>query len=91
MNKNELAAAVAEKTGMNKADAQTATDAVFEVITETLKSGGDVRLIGFGNFTVQDRAATTGRNPMTGKPVDIPAKRVPKFAAGKGLKDTVNS
>ncbi|MEL6203642.1 MAG: HU family DNA-binding protein [Pseudomonadota bacterium] len=91
MNKNELAAEVAEKTGMSKGDAVGAVDAVFDVITSTLKSGGDVRLLGFGNFVVQDRAATTGRNPMTGKPVDIPAKRVPKFSAGKGLKDAVNA
>ncbi|MEL6922032.1 MAG: HU family DNA-binding protein [Pseudomonadota bacterium] len=90
MNKNELAAAVADKAGMAKGDATSAVEAVFEVITETLKSGGDVRVLGFGNFVVQDRAATTGRNPMTGKPVDIPAKRVPKFSAGKGLKDAVN-
>ncbi|MEM1377490.1 MAG: HU family DNA-binding protein [Pseudomonadota bacterium] len=91
MNKNELAAAVADKSGMSKGDATTAVDTIFEVITDTLKSGGDVRVLGFGNFVVQDRAATTGRNPMTGKPVDIPAKRVPKFSAGKGLKDAVNS
>lgn len=91
MNKNELAAAVAEKTGMAKGDASTAVESVFEVITETLKSGGDIRVLGFGNFVVQQRAATTGRNPMTGQPVDIPAKRVPKFSAGKGLKDAVNS
>ncbi|MEL6201281.1 MAG: HU family DNA-binding protein [Pseudomonadota bacterium] len=91
MNKNELAAAVAEKTGMAKGDAATAVDAVFDVISSTLKGGDDVRLLGFGNFVVQQRAATTGRNPMTGQPVDIPAKRVPKFSAGKGLKDAVNS
>ncbi|MDZ7823782.1 MAG: HU family DNA-binding protein [Ahrensia sp.] len=90
MNKNELAGAVAEKTGMAKGEAATAVDAVFDVITETLKSGGDVRVLGFGNFVVQQRAATTGRNPMTGQPVEIPAKRVPKFSAGKGLKDSVN-
>ena len=91
MNKNELAAAVAEKTGMAKGEAATAVDAVFDVIASTLKDGDDVRLLGFGNFVVQQRAATTGRNPMTGQPVDIPAKRVPKFSAGKGLKDAVNS
>lgn len=90
MNKNELAAAVAEKAGLSKADAQSAMEAVFESITETLKAGGDVRILGFGNFTVQDRAATTGRNPLTGAPVEIPAKRVPKFSAGKGLKDALN-
>lgn len=91
MNKNELAGAVAEKAGITKSDASTAVEALFEVITETLKGGDDVRVLGFGNFVVQQRAATTGRNPMTGQPVDIPAKRVPKFSAGKGLKDAVNS
>ncbi|MEM5500680.1 MULTISPECIES: HU family DNA-binding protein [Ahrensia] len=91
MNKNELAGAVAEKAGITKSDATTAVEALFEVITETLKGGDDVRVLGFGNFVVQQRAATTGRNPMTGQPVDIPAKRVPKFSAGKGLKDAVNS
>lgn len=90
MNKNELVAAVAEKAGLSKTDAAGAVDAVFDVITDTLKGGGDVRLVGFGNFSVQQRAAKTGRNPLNGKPVNIPAKRVPKFAAGKGLKDSVN-
>ena len=90
MNKNELAAAVAEKTGLGKGDAASAVDAVFETITGTLKSGGDVRVLGFGNFSVSHRAATTGRNPLTGAPVDIPAKKVAKFSAGKGLKDALN-
>lgn len=91
MNKNELASAIAEKTGLSKGDAQAAMEAVFDTIQETLKAGGDVRVLGFGNFVVQHRNATTGRNPLTGAPVDIPAKRVPKFSAGKGLKDAVNS
>ncbi|WP_306118560.1 MULTISPECIES: HU family DNA-binding protein [unclassified Roseitalea] len=91
MNKNELAAAVAEKSGLGKGEATSAVEAVFATITETLKAGGDVRVLGFGNFVVQHRAATTGRNPMTGQAVDIPAKRVPKFTAGKALKDAVNS
>lgn len=90
MNKNELAAAVAEKTGMGKGEAASAVDAVFDTITGTLKSGGDIRILGFGNFSVSQRAATTGRNPLTGQPVDIPAKRVAKFSAGKGLKDALN-
>jgi DNA-binding protein HU-beta len=91
MNKNELSAAVAEKTGLGKGDAASAVDAVFDTITSTLKSGGDIRILGFGNFSVNDRAATTGRNPLTGAPVDIPAKKVAKFSAGKGLKDALNS
>jgi len=90
MNKNELVSAVAEATKLSKADAQTAVEAVFSTITEELKGGGDVRLIGFGNFTVSKRAASTGRNPQTGAEVKIPARTVPKFSAGKGLKDAVN-
>lgn len=90
MNKNELAAAVADKTGLGKGEAANAVEAVFSAITDTLKAGGDVRLLGFGNFVVQQRAATTGRNPLTGQTVDVPAKRVPKFSAGKALKDAVN-
>ncbi|WP_136657005.1 DNA-binding protein HupB [Nitratireductor sp. XY-223] len=91
MNKNELVAAVADKSGMSKADAGSAVEAVFDTITSELKGGGDVRLVGFGNFTVSHRGASKGRNPMTGAEVDIPARNVPKFSAGKGLKDAVNS
>ncbi|GKX35900.1 DNA-binding protein HupB [Hoeflea sp. WL0058] len=91
MNKNELVAAVAEKAGLSKADAGSAVESVFDTITSELKSGGDVRLVGFGNFSVTHRDASKGRNPMTGAEVDIPARNVPKFSAGKGLKDAVNS
>ncbi|WP_419912611.1 DNA-binding protein HupB [Hoeflea sp.] len=91
MNKNELVAAVADKSGMSKADAGSAVESVFDTITSELKGGGDVRLVGFGNFTVSHREASKGRNPMTGAEVDIPARNVPKFSAGKGLKDAVNS
>lgn len=91
MNKNELVAAVADKAGLSKADAGSAVEAVFETITSELKGGGDVRLVGFGNYTVSHRDASKGRNPMTGAEVDIPARNVPKFSAGKGLKDAVNS
>lgn len=90
MNKNELVSAVAEKASLAKGDAQSAVDAVFAVITDELKKGGDVRLIGFGNFTVSRREASKGRNPQTGAEVDIPARNVPKFSAGKGLKDAIN-
>jgi nucleoid DNA-binding protein len=90
MNKNELASAVAETAKISKGDAQAAVDAVFSAITGELKKGGDVRLVGFGNFSVSKRAATTGRNPQTGAEVKIPARTVPKFSAGKGLKDAVN-
>jgi DNA-binding protein HU-beta len=90
MNKNELVSAVAEQSKLSKADAQSAVDAVFSVIASELKKGGDVRLVGFGNFSVAKRAATTGRNPQTGAEVQIPARNVPKFTAGKGLKDALN-
>ncbi len=91
MNKNELVGAVADKAGMSKADAGSAVEAVFDTITSELKGGGDVRLVGFGNFSVSHRGASKGRNPMTGAEVDIPARNVPKFSAGKGLKDAVKS
>ncbi|PZO76749.1 MAG: DNA-binding protein HU [Mesorhizobium amorphae] len=90
MNKNEFVAAVAEASSLSKADAATAVEAMVSVITSELKSGGDVRIVGFGNFTVSKRAETTGRNPQTGAEVKIPARTVPKFSAGKGLKDAVN-
>lgn len=90
MNKNELVSAVAEEAGLEKTKAQAAVDAVFSTITKELKNGGDVRLVGFGNFGVSRREASTGRNPQTGAAVQIPARNVPKFSAGKGLKDSVN-
>lgn len=90
MNKNELVSAVADEARISKGDAQSAVDAVFSVITRELKKGGDVRLVGFGNFAVSRREASTGRNPQTGAQVEIPARNVPKFSAGKGLKDAVN-
>ncbi|MBR0556031.1 DNA-binding protein HupB [Ciceribacter sp. L1K23] len=91
MNKNELVSAVAEKAGLTKADALSAVDAVFDTVQVELKKGGDIRLAGFGAFTVSRREASKGRNPSTGAEVDIPARNVPKFTAGKGLKDAVNS
>lgn len=90
MNKNELVSAVAESAKLSKGDAQAAVDAVFATISDELKNGGDVRLVGFGNFSVSKREASTGRNPQTGAEVKIPARNVPKFSAGKGLKDAVN-
>ena len=90
MNKNELVSAVADKAGISKNDAASAVDALFDVIQTELKNGGDIRLVGFGNFTVSPREASKGRNPSTGAEVDIPARNVPKFTAGKGLKDAVN-
>ncbi len=90
MNKAEFVSAVAEVAGLTKSDAAAAVDAVFDTITAELKKGGDVRLVGFGNFSVAKRAASTGRNPRTGAEVKIPARKVPKFSVGKALKDAVN-
>lgn len=90
MNKNDLIAAVADNTGLSKADATKAVDGVLESVTGALTSGGEVRLVGFGTFSVADRAASTGRNPRTGESIQIPASKQPKFKAGKALKDAVN-
>lgn len=90
MNKNELVSAVAEKGELSKQQAVSAVDAVFDVITESLSNGDDIRLVGFGTFSVSNRAASKGRNPSTGAEVDIPARKVAKFTPGKGLKDSVN-
>ena len=90
MNKDDLISKVAETVGLSKVDAAKSVDAVFSNITSSLKGGKEVRLVGFGTFLVVNRAATTGRNPRTGESIQIPAKKVPKFRAGKALKDTVN-
>ncbi len=90
MNKNDLVSAVATQAGLSKADATKAVDGVFDSITGALRGGGEVRVVGFGTFSVANRKATTGRNPRTGESIQIPASRQPKFKAGKGLKDAVN-
>lgn len=90
MNKNDLVAAVADNAGLTKADASKAVDGVFDAITEALKAGGEVRIVGFGTFAVAKRKATTGRNPRTGETINIAASKQPKFKAGKGLKDAIN-
>ena len=94
MNKNDLVTALSDKAGISKADATKAIDSLFDVpngvIAGTLKSGDDVRLVGFGNFVVTKSAASEGRNPRTGEKIHIPASKQPKFKAGKGLKDAVN-
>lgn len=89
MNKTELIATVAEKAELSKKDSEKAVNAVFEAITESLKAGDKVALVGFGTFDVKERAERTGKNPRTGEPVVIAATRVPGFKAGKGLKDAV--
>ncbi len=90
MNKNDLVASVASSTSMSKADAGKAVEAVFDSITGSLGGGGEVRLVGFGTFSVANRRASQGRNPRTGERIQIPASKQPKFKAGKGLKDAVN-
>ncbi len=90
MNKNDLVSAVAGSVGLSRADATKAVDTVFYNITNSLRNGNDVRLVGFGTFSVADRKATTGRNPQTGAPIYIPARRQAKFKAGKALKAAVN-
>jgi DNA-binding protein HU-beta len=90
VNKNDLVAAVAAQAELSKADAAKAVDAVFQAIAEALQKNDEVRLVGFGTFSVAERAATEGRNPRTGAKITIPASKQPKFKAGKGLKDAVN-
>jgi DNA-binding protein HU-beta len=91
VNKNDLVAAVSSDTGLSKADAAKAVDGVFNTVTGALRSGDDVRLVGFGTFSVVNRKASVGRNPRTGATIQIPASKQPKFKAGKGLKQSVNS
>lgn len=90
VNKKELAAAVASECDMTNADATKAIDATLEKITETLKNGDDIRLLGFGTFTTAHRKAGEGRNPQTGKKIKIAASTQAKFRPGKGLKDALN-
>lgn len=90
MNKAELVEAVAEAADLSKASATRAVDAMLDSITNTLKSGDQVSLVGFGTFQVRERAARTGRNPQTGATINIAAAKVPSFKAGKALKDAVN-
>ena len=90
MNKNELIAAVADKTNLNKGDATSAVEAVFDVVTSALKEGDEVRVVGFGTFVVTQRKAGKGRNPQTGQEIDLPASKAPKFRAGKQLKEALN-
>ncbi|ASJ75176.1 HU family DNA-binding protein [Granulosicoccus antarcticus] len=90
MNKGEFVDAVAAKGDMTKADASSAVDAVLEAVTEAMKEGNQITLVGFGTFLVRKREARTGRNPRTGEPLQIAASNVPSFKAGKALKDAVN-
>lgn len=90
MNKTELIEHIAKNADLSKADAGRALEATMGAIKTTLRKGGAVTLVGFGTFAVGKRTARTGRNPRTGAAVKIKAAKVPKFKAGKGLKDAVN-
>ena len=90
MNKNDLISDVSANSGLSKADTAKAVDAVFSSISSALSGGGEVRLVGFGTFSVTNRRASEGRNPRTGEKIQIPASKQPKFRAGKGLKQMVN-
>ena len=89
MNRGEFVAAISEQSGLTKADADRALEAVFKVVKKTLKSGDSISLVGFGTFVVRKRAARTGRNPRTGDTIKIKASKVPAFKAGKALKDAL--
>lgn len=90
MNKTELIHRVAELTQLTKKDSQKAVDAVLQVITEALKCGEKVQLLGFGNFEIRERSARSGRNPQTGEVIEIAASKVPAFKPGKTLRNIVN-
>ena len=90
MNKTELIAAVAEKAEISKKDSEKALKAFIDVVTDELKAGGKIQLVGFGTFEVSERAAREGRNPQTGETMTIAACKAPKFKAGKALKDAIN-
>ena len=90
MNKTELVAAMAEQTNLSKKDAEAALKAFIDVVSEELKKGEKIQLVGFGTFEVSERAAREGRNPQTGAEMTIAASKAPKFKAGKALKDSLN-
>ena len=90
MNKNDLIKAVAESSGLSHAQAGTAVDSVIDSISGSLRQGQEVRLVGFGTFSVAQRKASKGRNPRTGEEIDIPASKQAKFKAGKALKESLN-
>lgn len=89
MNKAELISATAEKSGLSKKDSEKAINALVEAITESMKNGEKVQLVGFGVFEVKDRPARMGRNPRTKEQIEIPASKLPQFKAGKALKDSI--
>ena len=89
MNKTELVAAIGEKAGTSKKDAEKVVNATFDVISEAMAKGDKISLVGFGTFEVRERAAREGKNPQTGEKIKIAACKVPAFKAGKALKDSV--
>lgn len=91
MNKTELVAAVAEQAGLSKKDAEAAVKAFTDVVAAEMAKGEKVQLVGFGTFEVSEREARMGRNPKSGEPMEIAASKMPKFKAGKALKDMVNA
>ena len=91
MNKNDLIASVASSAGLSKSDSTRSIESLLDSITNALKRGEKVSIVGFGNFSVTDRKATTGRNPRTGESIQIPASKRPKFTVGKALKMAVNT
>ena len=90
MNKNDLIASVASSAGLSKSDATRAIESLLDAVTNSLKRDEKVSIVGFGNFSISHRKATTGRNPQTGAEIQIPASNQPKFSAGKALKTAVN-
>ncbi len=90
MNKSELVSAIAEQSGLTKADSEKALNATTEAIKKALAEGENIQLIGFGTFSISERSARTGRNPQTGKEIQIAAKKVAKFKPGKALDETIN-
>ena len=90
MNKTEFVAAIADQAGLSKKDAEKALKSFVDVVSDELKKGEKIQLVGFGTFEVTERAAREGRNPLTGATMSIPASKAPKFKAGKALKDAVN-
>jgi DNA-binding protein HU-beta len=91
MNKSELVGIVAEQAKLSRAQAERLVNAFFEAVTDALKRGEDVALIGFGSFAVRDRAARSGRNPRTGEVIEVPAGRAPAFRPGKALRDAISN
>ena len=90
VNKNDLIASVASSAGLSKSDATRSLESLLDTITNALKRGEKVSIVGFGNFSISERKATTGRNPRTGESIQIPASKRPKFSVGKALKEAVN-